>query len=65
MKKKNAKSAKKEWWDEMIDISNIYLVSIADTTGWGCWDSQSHSFRKTRPYIESCRTIIHIIQVIK
>ena len=29
------------WTRQKIDISNTLLVSIADTTGWGCCDSQS------------------------
>ncbi len=29
------------WTRQKIDISNTHLVGIADTTGWGCWDSQS------------------------
>ncbi len=29
------------WTRQKIDISNTYLVGIADTTGLGCWDSES------------------------
>jgi hypothetical protein len=35
-----------------IDISNTHLVSMADSTGWGCRivEASRHSFREKYPY---------------
>jgi hypothetical protein len=40
--------------DNIIDISNTYLVSIADTTGWVCRIVivRKHSIREKYPYTD-------------
>ena len=40
--------------DNIIDISNTYLVSIADTTGWVCRIviARKYSIREKYPYTD-------------